>query len=295
MHAFASPRLRSFLVSMLLGAFVFGSVITISFLLSPSTAYGQDGEGEGEKPPVVEKEKKKGNPLVRGFRWILSGVKDIIETAVILFIIAISFGMVALLIVLLFDIRMGEAAPPALVDEFMELINKHRPKEAYELVKNDSSLLGRALTAGMERLKYGIEDAREAMFAAGEAVKAGKDSWISYLAVVGTLGPLLGLVGTVTGMIGAFSELGGSDKAPDAAVLANEISTALVLTFLGIFIAVPAVFLYSFFKNRLINISVNTMNLADDLLTQTYHSTKKATASGTTSTDRGTSASVQAK
>src|SRR5207253_5755898 len=144
--------------------------------------------------------------------------------------------------------------------------------------KSDSSFLARVLTAGMGRLQYGIEDAREAMMGMVETVRSSKDAWISYLATIGTLGPMLGLVGTVSGMVGAFRDLGDATGAPDASLLAGNISHALVVTLVGVAIAVPAIFFYSFFKNRLTALTTNTTNLADDLLTQMYHNSRKATA-----------------
>jgi biopolymer transport protein ExbB len=152
------------------------------------------------------------------------------------------------------------------------------------MCKNDNSFLGRVLTAGMGRLQYGIEDAREAMAGMADTIRASKDSMISYLANVGTLGPMLGLVGTVSGMVGAFRQLGASTKAPQASDLAGEISHALVVTLVGVAVAVPAIFFYSFFKNRLTAIAHNTSNLADDLLTQMYHNSKKASGAAPTQT-----------
>ena len=74
-------------------------------------------------------------------------------------------------------------------------------------------------------------------------------------------------------MIGAFSSLSGSQ--PQFSVLAGHISQALVLTLLGIGLSVPAIFCHAFFKNRLTRISMDTANIADDLLTQMYHNSKK--------------------
>jgi biopolymer transport protein ExbB len=213
-------------------------------------------------------------------------------------------GTLALIIILVMDLRMGEAVSPAFVDEFTSLVNKRQFKQAYEMCKNDNSFLGRVLTAGMGRLQYGIEDAREAMSSMVETVKASKDSMISYLANVGTLGPMLGLVGTVSGMVGAFRRLGSAQKAPDASELAGEISHALVVTLVGVAVAVPAIFFYSYFKNRLTAIANNTSNLADDLLTQMYHNSKKggpapttagATAPGATAPAERTQTAVQEK
>ena len=186
--------------------------------------------------------------------------------------------MVALIILLLLDLRLGEAVPTAFVDEFTNMVNKRQFKQAYDLCKSDSSFLARVLTAGMGRLQYGIEDAREAMMGMVETVRSGKDAWISYLASIGTLGPMLGLVGTVSGMVGAFRKLGEAEGAPNASDLAGEISHALVVTLVGVAIAVPAIFFFTFFKNRLASLTTNTTNLADDLLTQMYHNSKKAVA-----------------
>jgi biopolymer transport protein ExbB len=134
--------------------------------------------------------------------------------------------------------------------------------------------VARVLTAGMGRLQYGIEDAREAAYNMLETIKASKDQLIAYLAVVGTLGPLLGLVGTVFGMIIAFMELGKGTQ-PNAAELARGISHALVVTLLGVALAVPAIFTHSIFKSRLIRLAMDTGNIADDLLTQMYHNSKR--------------------
>jgi biopolymer transport protein ExbB len=118
-----------------------------------------------------------------------------------------------------------------------------------------------------------------------DTIKSQKESLVSYLATVGTLGPLLGLVGTVSGMVGAFRQLGASDKAPNASDLAGNISHALVVTLVGVAISCPAIFFYQLFKNRLTGITHNVSNLADDLLTQMYHNSKKpgAAAASTTS------------
>ncbi len=174
------------------------------------------------------------------------------------------------------------------------MVNKRQFKQAYDLCKGDSSFLARVLTAGMGRLQYGIEDAREAMMGMVETVKSGKDSWISYLATIGTLGPLLGLVGTVSGMVGAFRKLGESENAPKASDLAGEISHALVVTLVGVAVSVPAIFFYTFFKNRLNAITTNTTNLADDLLTQMYHNSRKTAATPAMAPEKG-STGVQAR
>jgi biopolymer transport protein ExbB len=141
--------------------------------------------------------------------------------------------------------------------------------------------VARVLTSGMSRLQYGIEDAREASFSMLESVKAGKEQLIVYLATIGTLGPLLGLVGTVFGMILSFMTLSSGTQI-NAQQLADDISHALVITLLGIGLSVPAIFCHAFFKNRLIRITHDAGTVADDLLTQMYYNSKKAAPASAT-------------
>jgi biopolymer transport protein ExbB len=187
-------------------------------------------------------------------------------------LLVVSICLVALIVLLAMDLRMSGAIPPGFVEEFTDTVNKRQFKAAYEMAKGDPSFLGRVMTAGMSRLQYGIDDAREAAFNMVESIKAGKDTLVAYLATIGTLGPLLGLIGTVWGMIGAFRTLHGG---ADFTVLAGFISQALVLTLLGIALSVPAIFTHTFFRNRLTRVSMDTATIADDLLTQMYHNSKK--------------------
>ncbi|HZZ81343.1 MAG TPA: MotA/TolQ/ExbB proton channel family protein [Gemmataceae bacterium] len=286
MQSLAAGKVRSLILSALMGLFIFGMVGGMSLVVGPNPAFAQQ-EGENPAPPEGDAPKEKVNPVVHFFKSI--GIVFGLIFA------AISIGMVALIIILLLDLRLGESVPPAFVEEFTEMVNKRQFKQAYELCRNESTFIARVLTAGMGRLQYGIEDAREAMITMVDAVRAGKDSWISYLGIIGTLGPLLGLVGTVSGMIGAFRKLGESDKAPEASALASEISHALVVTLVGVAIACPAIFFFTFFKNRLTNISVQTSNLADDLLTQMYHNSKKTGGAGATMAATERSAEITSK
>jgi biopolymer transport protein ExbB len=142
----------------------------------------------------------------------------------------------------------------------------------------------------MGRLQYGIEDARETAYNTVESIKAGKETLITYLATIGSLGPMVGLVGTVYGMILAFMELSAGDT-PNPQKLADSISHALVITLLGIALAVPAIFCHAFFRSRLIRIAMDSATVSDDLLTQMYHNSKRPAA--TSVETRGTTTAVK--
>jgi biopolymer transport protein ExbB len=186
----------------------------------------------------------------------------------------VSICLFAFVVLLMLDLRMSVIIPPGFVEEFTDTVNKRQFKQAFDLARNDSSYLGRVLTAGMSRLQYGLEDAREASINMLDSIKSSKEQLNSYLAVIGTLGPLLGLVGTVYGMILAFMTMGtgGPINAP---ALAGSISKALCITLAGVGLAVPAIFFNAFFKNRITHVAMDCGNIADDLLTQMYHNSKK--------------------
>jgi biopolymer transport protein ExbB len=258
--------LRKTLLSIMLGAGLLGLIGAMT-LMTPTIVAAQE-EGGNEAP--AKKIEVHDISFVDKVGHFLYSVGPLFG----LMFVLMSIFMLALFIIQLIDLRLSEAVPPAFVEEFTELVNKRKFKEAYELCRGESSYIARILTAGMGRLQYGIEDAREAMLAMSDVVKSSKDAWISYFGMLGTIGPLLGLVGTVWGMMGAFLALASSGT-PDAGMLAKEISHALAVTLAGVFLAVPAILCFTFFKNRLTNISVNTVNLADDLLTQMYHNSKK--------------------
>jgi biopolymer transport protein ExbB len=149
----------------------------------------------------------------------------------------LSIALVALIVMLSMDLRLSVAIPPAFVEQFTDTVNKRKFKEAFELARADPSFLGKVLTGGMSRLQYGIEDARDAALNMVESLKSSKEQLNNYTAVISSLGPLVGLVGTVFGMILAFKALAQSKL--EQARLADAISHALVITMLGIGIAVP--------------------------------------------------------
>lgn len=194
-------------------------------------------------------------------------------------LLIVSVCLAALCVMLFMDLRTSQAVPDGFVDEFTDIVNKRRFKEAFEMAREDPSMLGRVLTAGMSRLQYGLDDAREAAHNMLDSLRSDKDQKNNYTAVIGSLGPMIGLVGTVFGMILAFKELSYGASA-ETGRLAEGISHALVITLLGIGIALPAIFFNALFRNRITRVGMNVSHIADDLLTQMYHNSKRPGAPG---------------
>ncbi len=262
------PRLASILIGCLLVMFMLS-------VISPAvpTARAQDNAPVDNADTKAAEPSKAADQPKQSSNIFMHIIKSLSWFAPIMLIVSIA--LIALIMLLVMELRMAAAIPPGFVEDFTETVNKRKFKEAFEMAKEDGSFLGRVMTTGMSRLQYGIDDAREAAFNMVESVKAGKDQLITYLATIGTLGPMLGLVGTVWGMILSFMELGRGGS-PNPAKLADGISHALVVTLVGIALSVPAIFCHAFFRNRLIRISMDVSNIADDLLTQMYHNSRRA-------------------
>jgi len=266
-HVAGSPPRSARFLLFVLALFVLAGAVVVT----PSVAQAQEENqpappGGGDKVEEPKKHQNLFGHIITSAGWFFGPL-----------LFLVSIGLVTLLVLLSMDLRMSVAVPAHFVDDFTDMVNKRQFKQAFELSRNDGSFVARVLTAGMGRLQYGIDDAREASVNMVESIKAGKENLITYLATIGTLGPMLGLVGTVFGMILSFMELSGGGT-PKPEKLAEGISHALVVTLLGVGISVPAIFCYSFFKNRLIRITMDTQYLADDLLTQMYHNSKRAAA-----------------
>jgi biopolymer transport protein ExbB len=191
------------------------------------------------------------------------------------------FAFIALVVWLLLDLRGAALMPVEFVETFEEALSKRKYKEAFEMAKADGSMIGRVMTAGMARLQHGLQEAREAANAMIYSLKSRKDHLLAYIAIMGTLGPLIGLVGTVSGMIGAFATLGAGGT-PNPGLLARDISHALNATLVGIFLSCLAIPAYSFYKNRLARITNDMTLMVDDLLTQMYHSSRRPADATTT-------------
>lgn len=245
------PSIRSFAPGRFLPVAVLAA---LAVLASPDWAHAE-GEGGGKQNIIVH--------MIESVGWIFGPL-----------LLSISVMLIALVVLLALDMRMTSAIPPGFVDEFTDTVNKRKFKEAFDMARNDPSFLGRVLTAGMSRLQYGLEDAREAAMNTLEAIKSDKEQKNNYTAVIASIGPMVGLVGTVYGMIGAFMELGGGDN-KDASKLAGNISHALVVTLFGIGVSIPAIFFNAFFRNRITKVCMDVGHIADDLLTQMYHNSKK--------------------
>ncbi len=163
----------------------------------------------------------------------------------------LSIVMVALIMMNLMQVRRDVLLPNDFVEDFEGKLNGKDFQGAYDLARNDDSFVARVLAAGMGRLSRGYPEAMEGMQEAGEDENMALEHRLSYLALIGTVAPMLGLMGTVQGMIKSFDKIATSPATPKPSELAEGISTALFTTLIGLGIAVPAMIFYSILRNRI--------------------------------------------
>lgn len=180
--------------------------------------------------------------------------------------LAISFTLVAFFVMNLLVSRRDNICPLLLVEAFEGHLNEKRYQEAYELAKADESLLGQVLASGLAKLSTGYDNALASMQETGQEESLKLDQRLSVLALVGTVAPMFGLLGTVDGMVASFQVIARSSTTPKPSELAQGISMALVTTLIGLWLAIPAILAFNLLKNRQQKLLLETGIISENLM-----------------------------
>ncbi|HAH45237.1 MAG TPA: MotA/TolQ/ExbB proton channel family protein [Planctomycetaceae bacterium] len=191
-----------------------------------------------------------------------------------LILLLLSFLMVALIMANVLSIRRDNLMPPDLIGAFEEKINNKDYQGAYELAKSDDSFVARVLAAGLSKLNQGYSEAVEGMQEVGEDENMAMEHKLSYLALIGAIAPMIGLMGTVYGMILSFQTIANSATSPKPSELADGISTALFTTLEGLTVAIPAMIFYSLLRNRVARFSLEVGMISESLMNRFSSSSK---------------------
>lgn len=165
-------------------------------------------------------------------------------------IMFLSVVAVALAIEHAMTIRASVLMPAGLADKVRELVKADQIAQAEQACKLHPSLLASVLQAGLSEVDGGWPAIEKAMEDALADQSARLFRKIEYLSVIGNIAPMLGLLGTVIGMVMAFREVAMTQGAARAADLAEGIYLALVTTVQGLVVAIPALSVFAVFRNR---------------------------------------------
>ncbi len=155
--------------------------------------------------------------------------------------------------------------PKQTTEKIKSLIHERRYRELGEFTGKDESFLSKVLHPALQRLPS-FNAMREAMETAVSEATAEQFRQIEYLNIIGNLGPLLGLLGTVLGMIEAFQAMHQAQGQANPAQLAYGISTALCHTFLGLMLAVPCLAAFGVLRTMVDRLTNRGAQLAEDML-----------------------------
>jgi biopolymer transport protein ExbB len=211
-------------------------------------------------------------------------VFHILDWMVIVILISCSIGGVALAIDAFLHIKASKIAPIETTEHLRSLINSRQFKELMDFSATDPSFVSQSINAGIRRAHLGYPAMRESMESAmGEQTS----SWfrrIELLNIIGNTGPLIGLLGTVLGMIIAFQALKDSGGAAKPTELAGGISTALWHTFGGLFVAIPCLVVFGVYRTKIDKICSKAALISEELLESLRPEDKKSSSSNSSST-----------
>ncbi|MEM0927125.1 MAG: MotA/TolQ/ExbB proton channel family protein [Planctomycetota bacterium] len=252
------------------------------FVASPVTSYGQGADDEDEFADIAGPDDAAdpapaadagaaapaGDAPAEGsaaedslLGWVIESLG---YTYMIVFLI-LSVTLVSLFVMNMLAARRETLCPQELIESFEEKLNAKQFQEAYDMARTDESVLGQVLSAGLAKISRGYNKAIEGMQEIGEEESMKLEHRLSYMALIGNLSPMIGLFGTVQGMISSFRVIATSPQTPKPSELAEGISTALFTTLVGLAIAIPAIAAYNILRNRvaqlLLEVGVQSENL----------------------------------
>ena len=226
-------------------------------------AAGEAAAGGGTADPTAASDE---GPTAPSSQSLLSRAKDALGLFFGPIFLLISFGLVALVMMNVLQIRRDVLLPPDFVDDFESQLDGKDYQGAYNIARDHDSMVARVLTAGLTKLNRGYSEAVEGMQEVGEDENMSLEHRLSYLALIGSIAPMIGLAGTVTGMIVAFDEIANSVTQVEPAKLAGGIQKALWTTLVGLGIAIPAMVAYSVLRNRVSRLVLEVGMVSEGLM-----------------------------
>ena len=201
-------------------------------------------------------------------------------------LILCSIAAVALVIERFMTLRRIRVAPPQLLEEVVSVTRSSLPSNDVVNRLAESSVLGRVLAAGMRTV---ISDARSTEPAVRSAFELGgreamhhMERYLNALATIASAAPLLGLLGTVIGMIEIFnSQTGGGGGVANPQQLAQGISIALYNTAFGLMVAIPSMMFYRYFRGLINDYRITMEQACERMVPQLLrHTVARGSSSG---------------
>ena len=152
-------------------------------------------------------------------------------------------------------LRRAKVAPENFGVQVIELLNNNKvTSERIEVIRKHSPL-GSVLAAGLSNISHGKEDIKEGLEEAGKHAVHNMGRYLNTLGTIASITPLIGLLGTVIGMIKVFTAITAVGVG-DPTVLSGGISEALITTAAGLSVGIPCLMFYRYFRSRINELTV---------------------------------------
>jgi len=170
-------------------------------------------------------------------------------------ILVCSLVAVTIIFERLLTLRKKHIVPANLRTQILELAKTRKVSSDKIKVIEKHSPLGKVFAAGLSNIAYGPEAMREALEESGKQVVHGLGRYLNTLGTIASITPLIGLLGTVIGMIKVFTAITVSGVG-DPTVLSGGISEALITTASGLSVGIPCLMFYRYFRSRITELTV---------------------------------------
>jgi len=164
------------------------------------------------------------------------------------------------------SVQRDKLVPPEIVVELETLLDEEQYEEAINLCEATKNYITNIVGAAIAKVGEGYEAMVSAAEGATDEQNLKLQHKISWLPLLGSIGPLMGLFGTVTGMVMAFTQIAMSTGTPSPQDLAKGIFTALVTTVWGLLVAMPATFFGYIFKVKVQRMSFELSGVAMEIV-----------------------------
>lgn len=252
-----------------LALFLIGNPQASCFAQNDSGPANVDGNVVVDAPSTTEYAKQTSRERDNSFLGLMIRASGIFGFLIMI----VLFVMIALLMSLAMQLRRDNYLPGGLVEQFEERLRAKDYQGAYEAARQSDSLIGRILSAGMngfahdfEKTETAMREAETAMQEVGDDETLAMEQKIGYLALIASIAPMLGLLGTVQGMVFSFQYLAVSNASPNSSGLIDGIATALFTTLEGLVVCIPAIVFHMIYKNRLARFMLECGQVATRLM-----------------------------
>lgn len=180
-------------------------------------------------------------------------------------IIVLSVLALALSLEAFFSLKREKLAPPELIDEVQALFDEGQYQEAMELCENEPTFFTRICGAGIAKISHGYDVMEKSIEEMGDEESIRLHQKIGWLALIANVAPMMGLLGTVQGMVAAFNVIAASGGQASPADLAAGISVALLTTLFGLIVAIPTTAVFAYLRNNLVRSVIEVGAIIEDL------------------------------